>query len=461
MFELRSRINAHSVAGLWATSGKWLGKTLRALREDNRGGTAVLAAIMFPAIIGGFGLGAEAGYWYYTQRKIQHAADVSAHAAGIRKRSGDEAATYGAVALKIATDSGFRHNIGTIQVNSPPATGAFAGNAKAVEVLLNENLPRLFTAIFANTTVPINSRAVVLVEDGSVACILALAPVEGSAINLGGNTSVNLDGCDVASNSLMPTSYDQNGGPSMTTGCIHTVGQANVGGGTMDLTDCNEINEYAPTVADPYADRAAPTVSGNCSQLNLNGGGNGGGNGNGNGNGGGNGNGNATQVQPGHYCTMQFTGQGTYNLNAGVYIVDGGVFRVNSGVTVTGDDVTIYLVNGATIEINGGALVDLSAPGGTYDPVNNPYAGLLFFAERDGSTQLGHTINGGSTTILEGAIYVPTDDISYSGGAQGANGCLQVIAWTVDFTGNSEFQSNCANSGTTDIAVNESVTVVE
>jgi Flp pilus assembly protein TadG len=448
MFEMRSRINAHSVAGLLAVSGKWIGKTLRTLREDNRGGTAVLAAIMFPAVIGGFGLGAEAGYWYFTQRKIQHAADVSAHAAGIRKRSGDEAATYEAVALKIATDAGYRYNIGTIEVNSPPVNGAYAGNGDAVEVILTENLPRLFTAVFANTTVPIRSRAVVLIEDGSVACILALGPTESQGVSIGGNSSVTLDGCDVASNSLMPTAYDQGGGPSMTTGCIHTVGEGNVNGGTLDLTDpeCPEINEYAPTVADPYAAVAEPTVAGNCTNFNsvVNGGGNGNGNGN-----------NATQIQPGHYCGMQFSGQSTYNLNSGVYIVDGADFIINSGVTVTGTDVTIYLVNGARININGGAVVDLSAP------TSGDYSGILFFAERDASTQVNHTINGSANTNFEGAIYTPTDDIDYAGGATGPNGCLQVIAWTVEFTGNSDFQSDCTNSGTTDIAVNESVTIIE
>ena len=451
MFEMRSRINARSVAGLWAASGKWVGKTLRTLREDNRGGTAVLAAIMFPAVIGGFGLGAEAGYWYYTQRKIQHAADVSAHAAGIRKRSGDEAAIYEAVALDIATKSKFRYNMGVIEVNSPPLTGAYAANADAVEVILTENLPRLFTAIFANTTVPIRSRAVVLVDGGSVACILALGPTESQGVSIGGNSTVTLDGCDVASNSLMPTAYDQGGGPSMTTGCIHTVGEGNVAGGTLNLMDpeCPVIDEYAPTTADPYADRAEPTVSGNCSNFNANAGGGGQGQGQGQGQG------NATQVQPGHYCGMQFSGQGTYNLNAGVYIVDGHDFVINSGVTVTGTDVTIYLVNGARININGGAIVDLSAP------TSGDLSGILFFAERDTGTQLNHTFNGSANTSFVGAIYTPTDNVDYAGGATGPNGCLQVIGWTVEFTGNSDFQSDCTNSGTTDIAVNESVKVVE
>ena len=441
MLEMRSRINARSVAGQLAASGKWVGKTLRTLREDNRGATAVLAAIMLPAVIGGFGLGAETGYWYYTQRKIQHAADVAAHAAGVRKRSGDDAATYEAVALKIATDGGYRYNMGAIEVNSPPSSGAYSTNPDAVEVILTENLPRLFTALFANTTVPIRSRAVVLVDGGTAACILALGPVEPQAIDINGNATVTLDGCDIASNSLTPTAYDQGGTTELTTGCIHTVGEANVGG-DLTLTDCGEVKEYAPTTADPYAAVAEPSFAGNCSNFNATGGS-------------GQNMASAKQGSPGHYCGMAFHGQSFYHLNSGVYIVDGDDFVINSGVTVFGTDVTIYLVNGARINISGSPTIDLAAP------TSGVYSGILFFAERDASTQLNHTINGSATTNFTGAIYAPTDDINYAGGAGGVNGCLQVIGWTVEMTGNSEFESECDTAGTTDIAVGESVTIVE
>jgi len=451
---MRSPIKTRTFADLWTASGKWLGGTLRRLREDNRGGTAVLAAIMFPAVIGGFGLGAEAGYWYFTQRQIQHAADVSAHAAGIRKRAGDDAATYEAVALKIAIDSEFRPDIGTIEVNSPPLSGDYsaagpnaAEGEDAVEVILTENLPRLFTAIFSNTTVPIRSRAVALIRDGKLACVLAMGPREPDAIRLHGNPNVNLTGCNVASNSLEADAYSQTGtASSMVTGCIHTVGQADYSAGTLDLTDtdCPGIDEDAAITPDPYRDVAEPPVPvSKCSNFTTTGGS-------------GKTKASAKIGSPGHYCNMSFTGNGWVELEPGVYIIDGGEFSVTSAnVNIFGDGVTIYLVNGATVKINGGESIDLKAA------TSGPYAGILFFAERNTTTQLAHTFNGNSNHQLQGAIYTPTDNIAYAGGATGATACTQVIGWTVEFTGGSQFQTNCTGAGTTDILVNESVAVVE
>jgi Flp pilus assembly protein TadG len=52
---------------------------LRNLCHDSNGATAVLVGLLLPVIIGGLGLGAETGYWYLLDRKLQHAVDVSAH----------------------------------------------------------------------------------------------------------------------------------------------------------------------------------------------------------------------------------------------------------------------------------------------------------------------------------------------------------------------------------------------
>ena len=43
------------------------------LFSDCHGSVAVVAALLFPVLIGGMGLGAEVGYWYVTQRRLQHA----------------------------------------------------------------------------------------------------------------------------------------------------------------------------------------------------------------------------------------------------------------------------------------------------------------------------------------------------------------------------------------------------
>ena len=48
----------------------------REFRRDAGGAAAVVAAVLFPVLIGGMGLSAETGYWYMKHRKLQHAADT-------------------------------------------------------------------------------------------------------------------------------------------------------------------------------------------------------------------------------------------------------------------------------------------------------------------------------------------------------------------------------------------------
>ena len=62
-----------------------LRRRFRSFRRDTFGGVAAIVAITSPVLIGAMGLGGEAGYWYLTQRKVQNAADVAAHAAALRE----------------------------------------------------------------------------------------------------------------------------------------------------------------------------------------------------------------------------------------------------------------------------------------------------------------------------------------------------------------------------------------
>jgi uncharacterized membrane protein len=86
---------------------------------------------MLPIVIGGVGMGVETGYWYLSQRKLQQIADVSAHAAAVRKKSGDNAAAYTEAARYIAAQSGYTGAAANVTVASPPASGPNA--AKSVQ----------------------------------------------------------------------------------------------------------------------------------------------------------------------------------------------------------------------------------------------------------------------------------------------------------------------------------------
>lgn len=424
-----------------------IGRRFRALSTDTSGAAVVLMALMFPVVIGGMGLGAETGYWYMLQRDLQHAADVSAHAGGVRYRSGDTATGIRDSALDVAVKGGFKQADGTFTLNWPPASGSYAGNTHAVEVILTKQVPRLFSAIFNDGPVAMRARAVAFVTLGSNACVLALAPSASGALSIGGSAAVNLVGCDAASNSLASDSLTVAGSGSLSASCASAVGGA-VANANVTLADCDKIQQYGPVIPDPYRDVAQPTIPSTCnsSSKNL---------------------GNpttTTTVTPGpaqvsgvpvyRFCSG-VTIKGTVNFQPGLYIISGGDLDANAGAQINGTGVTFFVTSPNKINLNGHAKLNLSAP------TSGPYAGLLFFASRDG-TNLDHKINGTAGSRTQGAIYAPTTSMEVSGNSTtGSGGCTQVVAYKINFTGNSGLGSDCSSAGTRDIKVNESVRLVE
>jgi Flp pilus assembly protein TadG len=413
----------------------------RALRSDESGAAAVLAAILFPVIVGGMGLGAEAGYWQMQQRKLQHAADASVHAAAVRKRSGDAKNGIDAAALHVATQSGFSTAAGTIAVNTPPASGTSSGDRNSVEVLLSHTQPLLFSSVFRDEPVTLRARAVVqIIGGGSQACVLALSPTAPAALQVAGSTIVTLNGCDVASNSNASDSIKMHGDAKLTTDCAYAVGEAIV---TTNLTlnTCPTVSPYAPVTPDPYADLQEPALSGTCRSASV---------------------GDTTLVptepHPSGMKVMRFCDglnvKGTVTFEPGLYIIEAKDFAVNAGAVLKGSGVTFYFAKGAGLKLNGGATTNFSAP------ASGPFSGVLFFGERS-STVIANQVNGASGSTFDGAIYFPGAGVEYSGRAGSTGGCTQIIGRTVTFIGNSEVKSDCQAAGTRSIATNQTIRFVE
>lgn len=410
------------------------------LRVEESGATAVLAAILFPIIIGGMGLGAEAGYWYLTQRKLQHAADLSVYAAAVRKRSGDTPSSVQAAALNIATQDGFKILAGTIAVNAPPVSGASAGSGNSIEVILTETQPRLFSSLFTKEPVVLTGRAVASITGGSSACVLALSPTAAGAVTVAGSTSVTLNGCDVVSNSSAADALKMQGSAQLTTDCAYTVGGA-VTTASLTLTTCDAVRQQAPVVPDPYGNVEEPALAGTCRSGSVNGT-----------------TLTPTETHPSGINVMRFCNglsvQGTVTFKPGLYIIEGGNFTVNAGAVLAGSGVTFYFAANAGLRLNGGATVNFAAPG------TGPYSGMLFFGAR-ASTAVTNQVNGASTSTFDGAVYFPASAIEYSGRAGSTGGCTQIVGRTVTFIGNSQVKSDCQTAGTRAIATRQTVAIVE
>ena len=96
----------------------------------------------------------------------------------------------------------------------------------------------------------------------------------------------------------------------------------------------------------------------------------------------------------------------------------------------------------ATITMNGGANVNLSAS------TSGTYAGVIFYQDRRAIDSGTNKINGNSSSKYQGAIYMPNQEVQFSGTSGMVTQCFQLVARRITFTGNSSVTNQCpANSG--------------
>jgi len=144
-------------------------------------------------------------------------------------------------------------------------------------------------------------------------------------------------------------------------------------------------------------------------------------------------------------------------MNPGTYIINGGSFNVGGAVQLNGSGVTIVLTGSgsdyASVTIGNGANVTLSAP------TTGATAGLLFLQDRNAPKTGSSSFQGGATERLTGALYFPSQTVTYSNGTTSASTCTQLVAWHLQFQGGAMFNSNCANTGVKTIGASPSLLV--
>lgn len=399
---------------------------VRRLALNTHGNIALLFALALPLVVGAGGFGVETTYFYYKRTQLQAAADAAAHGGATEFRSTGKATGVEAVALSVAVDNGFNAPSGQIEVHTPPSTGAYQ-TRDAVEVVLTERQQRFFTAFFSSGTISFRARAVAEFRTAANACVLALSRTSGHGAQFAGNSLARFTGCSVMSNSTAVDAVNVQGAARLETDCVISAGGFQ-GLASTTLTVCASPILEAPPVADPYADLVPPATNGACNSSS------------------------GASLQPGRYCGgLRLSGDVT--LQPGVYVISGGDFRVSANAHVSGTGVTIFLDSGVQININGTATVRLAAP------TTGPYAGVLFFGDR--SSTGTSTFNGTADSLMTGSIYMPTRSVSYLGNFTGQNGCTQVVADKVEWSGNTSVSVDCTAVGMRTLPVLQVVQLVE
>lgn len=406
--------------------------------HDLKGSTSVMFALALPAILGGVILITEVGYWRANKAELQATADMAAIAAAYEYSRQEIKSASKRAAYADALDNKFDPGTGSLKTHIPPISGQFVGD-NAVQVYIEQEIPTYFSKIFLKEPIKAEVRAVARLSGASVkACVLALAP-HGTGISIGGSVEVNTDGCGLHSNSRGAPAFNVFGAAELTAACASSSGTTQIGGSKPKVfSDCpNPLSNQDP-VADPYAGTTVPANidSAPCQSPTTSGKGR-----------------HARMSFPDanggvvRICNSSIDVKQTINLEPGTYVFDGTELDFKNDGMIVGDDVTLIFMNNAEMgNINGGNGFDLSAPD------SGDYEGIAIFADPHSMSNDVWKFNGNAVMSIYGAIYMPTLDIEYVGGAgTQATECTQLVANRVSFNGNSGFKNNCDPIGAKDI----------
>jgi Flp pilus assembly protein TadG len=418
--------------------GQKVSSRVAALIEDTQGGVSILAGLALPLVLGAAAFAIDTGYWYMAKRQTQQQADVAALGAARAKYDGATSAgvLYG-VALKDAVRNGYTVAASnSLVVNSPPTSGAQAGNVNAVEVIVQRQSPSFFARVLGLSSVVTSGRAVVSFRPAPV-CVLALHSTASGALSFSGNSRVDAAACVLATNSSSETSVTNGGSSTLSAFTIFTTGALT---GSSDMTLVEPAHLHHAATADPYGDLALPPV-GACNATNFR-----------------VSTSTATTINPGVYCGgITMSGSGTLYLNKGTYILNGGDLDVGGSsrlrcgnCTADTDGVTIILTatagNVGTVSVSGGADIELVAPSGTGDT----YRGVVIYQDRRAAAGNQAKLSGGAAQRISGAIYMPNANITYTGSSSlnAGKNCIELIGLTVSVSGSSGFNfADCKAMG--------------
>jgi len=408
---------------------------LRRFIRSRSGNIAIISALAMPAMVGFCGLAAEQAFWFYRNRDLQGAADIAAYGGVVVLRSGGSTSAVTAAATADAVSNGWRQAGGTIVVQTPPTSGAYQNNL-SVAVTLSEQEQRYFSRIyFGNTPMAVSAHATGTYASAGPACFLGLDKTLAGTVDFWGNATADFTACNVISNSLSGTGFKVGGSASVTVPCVQSAGGSSVTTG-LHLTQCTSVTNNATPTPDPYSGLPAPTWSGGCSNA-PNG---------------------ATDLGTDGQVTC-FNGASMTNIHSsvvfhGTIVVNGGSLTTNASGNISGAGVTIFLTNGATMHFNGGSHLDLTAP------TTGTYKGIAIFGDRNGVFAT-NILNGDNSSSVTGAVYFPSQEVDFLGNFSGHNGCFQLVADVIYYTGNGIFDTNCAGTGVTSIPTPGAIALVE
>lgn len=396
-------------------------ETLRELRQCKRGNALIMVGATAPLLIGASAIGVDTMQMTLAKRTLQRHADSAAMAGAwaVAQNPSSTTAAQAAANRDLALNNSM--TLKSTAVQNAPQSGAFTGDNRAVRVVLRAERSVPFISFFTGSTMDVEVEATAAaVPDGNY-CVVSLETTTTTGVSFSGNATVDL-GCGVATNSTGASGVSFAGSAEVTASPIAARG------GVPDASYFEGetvVIPNAPTQPDPFDYLEDPDLPSPCSPkvtVSPN---------------------QTRTLSPGCYRGLDF--KGTVNLEPGTYYVDGDTLSFGSQTEVTGTGVTFVLTSSnaasnpssiASLSMNGGAQVRLTAP------TTGEYAGLIIYQDPRATNDSPH-INGNSSSWLDGAIYMPSQDVTFNGTSGLDVRCMRLVALRVTFTGNTHIVNNC------------------
>lgn len=419
---------------------------MRILTDKSGQATVFMAVFMGLIALGFLAFALDAGLLFRQRRMAQGAADSAAVAAANELTVGNtsnEQAVANAVAKLNGFDTTLSTNPATVTLVTPSA-GTFKGSTY-VQVTVSKPIHTYLLAAFNHTmsTVTVSAQSIAGGGNGSQT-VICLGGGTGQDLNVSGGSSLSVPSGGIVVNSNASNAITVNGSSTLgalTLGTVSTTwdNSSNIyGSGSITssttivqgiTSTCSPVLPPVPTysscVADPGTSNAAVTVGPSSSTGTI------------------------------CYTSLSVGANGRVEtMNPGIYVITGTLHFMsgaNGHSNLGGNGVFFYLPSTASLQIDSGATVNLVAggekeSGGSTAPDLGSYDGILLYQATGNAT--GVSLQGGSSTYIQGSIYAPSAAMTVSNGS-GATSIGGIYATSLTVTGGSSLIANStSNEGT-------------
>ena len=388
---------------------------MRQLRDESGQSLVAFAVIMGLISLGFLAFALDVGTLFRAKRVAQSAADAAAMAAAEELAAGDTSNEQ-AAANGVATLNGFNTSLAThpaVVTLSTPSSGNFTGSTY-VQATVSMPIHTIFLGAFKSSMAytSVSATSIAGGAQSSSTCV-CLEGTSGTTLNMSNDSKLTASSCGVVDNSSSAGAIEAVGSAAVNALSIGTVSTnwdnstyINNGGSVTSSTIVQGItNTCAPTMP------TAPTY-GSCSADP------------------GGAYGTYTWGPSSASGVVCYTGLtvgangSTCTLNPGTYVISSGELHFESGANgksnLGGQGVFFYLTGTASLVIDNGANVNLVAggmneSGGGTAPTVGSYNGILFYQTAADTAAV--SIQGGSSTFINGNLYAPGGAISLANGS--------------------------------------------